>query len=160
MGSPFPKLHAEWSLVCWSFRIMLCCLEKDCFKLTKIIIIFRLIIFSPCLAEIGELVRQWLVVDCGPRKMVVTLPRWMADRIVNEGRLVMSIMDHPDCSSVDNGTHLVLSARLDGCGFWKEVNRHKGLFLNEVSGRYGIVVHCTAVHCTAVHCTAVHCTLV
>ena len=28
-------LHADWSLVFWSFRIMLCPVEKDCFKLTN-----------------------------------------------------------------------------------------------------------------------------
>ena len=32
---PFPILHAEWSLVFWYFRIMLCRVEEDCFKLTN-----------------------------------------------------------------------------------------------------------------------------
>ena len=31
----FPIVHAEWSLVFWSFRIMLCRVEKDCFKLNN-----------------------------------------------------------------------------------------------------------------------------
>ena len=35
MGSPFPIVHAEWSLVFWSIRIMLCCVEKDYFKLNN-----------------------------------------------------------------------------------------------------------------------------
>ena len=35
MGSPFPIVNAEWSHVFWSFRIMLCRVEKDCFKLTN-----------------------------------------------------------------------------------------------------------------------------
>ena len=35
MGSLFPIVHAEWSHVSWSFRIMLCCAEKDSFKLNN-----------------------------------------------------------------------------------------------------------------------------
>ena len=35
MGSPFPIVHAEWFLVFWSFKIMLCCVEKDYFKLNS-----------------------------------------------------------------------------------------------------------------------------
>ena len=34
MGFPFAIVHAEWSLVFWSFRIMLCRVEKN-FKLTN-----------------------------------------------------------------------------------------------------------------------------
>ena len=32
---PFPMVYAVWSLVFWSFRIMLCYLEKNCFKLNN-----------------------------------------------------------------------------------------------------------------------------
>ena len=33
-GIPFPIVHAEWSIVLRSFRIMLFRMVKDCFKLT------------------------------------------------------------------------------------------------------------------------------
>ena len=35
MRSPSPIVYAEWSLVFLSFRIMLCFVEKDCFKLNN-----------------------------------------------------------------------------------------------------------------------------
>ena len=40
MGFQLTIGHAEWSLVFWSFRIMVYFVEKNCFKLSKIIINF------------------------------------------------------------------------------------------------------------------------
>ena len=34
-GFSFPIVHAEWSHVFWSFRMILRCVEKYCFKLNN-----------------------------------------------------------------------------------------------------------------------------
>ena len=60
MGSPFPIVHAEWCLVFQSFRIMLCCVEKDCFKQTKIMI---LIIYRNNFAIVLILLLNYCVVN-------------------------------------------------------------------------------------------------
>ncbi|XP_047736187.1 uncharacterized protein LOC125177801 [Hyalella azteca] len=85
--------------------------------------------------ELDELVQKWLVVECPPRHMIASLPRWVMDKVTEAlgGRLVMAMTDHPECHSKNNGTHLVLDARLNGCGFWKQMRRQKGLFVNEVT---------------------------
>ena len=47
--SPFLIVNAEWSLVFWSFRILLYRVKNDSFKLTKIIIILSRLCSSPLL---------------------------------------------------------------------------------------------------------------